>query len=53
MVCFQGSPQDLLRINIRNTNRHEVFQVIEARLARPERLMHRLPSDPGDVRELI
>jgi hypothetical protein len=52
-VCFQGSPQDLLSIDIRDTDRHKVFQVIEARLARPGRLVHRPPSDPGDVRELV
>jgi hypothetical protein len=53
VVGLQRPLQYLLRLLVRHANRHEIPEVVEARLARPRRLVHGFPYDPRDIRELV
>jgi hypothetical protein len=53
VIRFQSAPQDLLRFFIRNADRHEVLEMVQAPFLRPRVLVHGLPGDPCDIRELI
>jgi hypothetical protein len=53
VIRFQCPLQDLLRVDVRDTDRHEISKMIQTRLAGPRWLVHGFPNDPCNIRELI
>jgi hypothetical protein len=53
VISLQRPLQNLLRLLVRDAYRHEILEVIEARLAGPRRLVHGFPYNPRDIRELV
>lgn len=52
VVRLQRPLDDLLCLDIRDANGHEVLQVIQPRLGTPGRFVHGFPDDPANIREL-